>query len=91
MEQKAFDTVNLQQAIILIGVVLLITLCTIFSQSAFMHLSLEANNGTVSEATNSSTYNQYHESYNFIYVIGLLLIIAVIVIAFVILRKSATS
>lgn len=91
MKYPGFDTAKVQQAIILIGVVALISLCTIFSQSAFMHLSLEANNGTPSETTNQSTYNQYIETYNFIYVIGIIVIIAAIIIAFLIIKHTATG
>lgn len=91
MKYPEFDVTKTQQAIILIGVIALISLCTIFSQSAFMHLSYEANNGTPTAATNQSAYNQYVETYKFIYVIGIILIIAAIIIAFLIIKKTATT
>jgi hypothetical protein len=90
MKFPEFDTRQTQQAIVLIGVIALITLCTVFSQIAFVNLSLEANNGTITNSTTANTYSNYIEAYKFIYIIGLLLVIAAIVIAFTIMRKTAT-
>jgi hypothetical protein len=83
---------QIQQAIILIGVILLITLCTVFSQSAFSDLSVEANGGIGFNASaDASTYNAGSQSHSYIYVIGLLLILAVIILAMQLVKKSATS
>lgn len=83
---------QIQQAIILIGVVLLITLCTVFSQAMFSDLSLEANNGTSYNASaDASTYNAGQQTHSYIYVIGLLLIVAAIIIAFNLLKKRAQT
>lgn len=84
---------QIQQAIILIGIILLITLCTIFSQSSFSDLSLEANGsvGGFNASADQSTYNAGTQSHSYIYVIGLLLILAVIILAMQLIKKSATS
>lgn len=82
---------QIQQAVILIGVIALITLCTVFSQSAFSNLSLEAGGGTAYNASaDQSTYNAGMQSHGYIYVIGLLLILAVIILAMQLLKKTAT-
>jgi len=82
---------QIQQAIILIGVLLLITLCTVFSQAAFSDLSLEADGGTSYNASaDASTYNAGQQSHSYIYVIGLLLILAVIILAMQLLKKTST-
>jgi NADH:ubiquinone oxidoreductase subunit 3 (subunit A) len=83
---------QVQQAIILIGVVLLITLCTVFSQAAFSDLSLEAGGGTTYNASaDASTYNAGQQTHSYIYVIGLLLIIAAVIVAFQILKNRAQT
>jgi protein-S-isoprenylcysteine O-methyltransferase Ste14 len=79
------------QAFILVAVVAMIGLCTVFTQSAFTQLSQEANNGTWDKVNDTTTYNHGSQTYNWIYVIGLLLIIAAILIAFKLLQQSATS
>jgi hypothetical protein len=86
------NTQQVQQAIILIGVILLITLCTVFSQAMFSDLSLEANGGTAYNASaDASTYNAGQEAHSYIYVIGLLLIIAAIIIALRLIKTGAQT
>lgn len=82
---------RIQQITILIAVTAFIILCTVFSQSAFLNLSLEAYNGTTSAAANASTVAQYELSYSWIYVIGIIMTIAAIVISLNIMKRSATD
>jgi uncharacterized membrane protein YkgB len=82
---------KIDQAIILIGVVALITLLTIFSQSAFYHLSTEANNGITNTTSDNSTVNQYQQTYSWIYVIGIIMVIAAIIVAYRILQDTAAT
>lgn len=75
---KIFD------AILLIGIIIMITLGAVFSESMFRNVSLEAGNGTSINET--STITSYGTTYAWIYVIAILLIIAALIIAFKLLQ-----
>ena len=82
---------KISQVIILVGVVALITLLTVFSQSAFYHLSTEAYNSTGNVTSDTATVQQYQQSYSWIYIIGILMVIAAVVVAYRILIRTSTS
>jgi hypothetical protein len=77
---KIFD------AVLLIGIVLLISLGAVFSHAMFSSLNTESVN---SSAYTNSTLTQYEMTYSWIYVIAALLIIVIIIIAFKLLQNQA--
>lgn len=77
-------------AMLIIGVVAIIGFSAIFTQSAFVHLSVEANNGTANATTDRSTLAQYEQDYAWIYVLGILGIILSFIIAFELLHDAGT-
>lgn len=80
---KPFD------AMLLVGIISLIVIGAIFSEGMFRSLSTEANNGTPTIATNESALTSYGITYSWIYVIAIILILAVIIIAWRLLIDSA--
>lgn len=82
---------EIQAGVMLVAVIALITFCTIYSNAAFMNLSVEANNGTANATTDSATLSSYTETYSWIYIIGILLVVAAVAIAFRIAKHSVTD
>jgi glycerol uptake facilitator-like aquaporin len=77
-------------AMLIVGVVAIIALSAIYTESAFVNLSVEANNGTASSATDATTLAQYQQDYAWIYVLGILGVVLAIILAYKLLHDAAT-